>query len=58
MKNDSKKNCRGRPCKYLTVEKFDQFLNNDFKHLNRKVNIQFAILVAVFAAVVARLIVG
>jgi len=55
---NGEKNGVGRPKKYLTVDKFNEFLHNDFKHLNRKVNAQFALLLAIFGASIAKLFLG
>lgn len=33
-------NERGRPRKYLTVEAFERWVNNDFSHLIKRVNFQ------------------
>jgi len=52
------KNCKGRKPKYLTVERFNNFLLNDWRHLNWKVNFMFAILLATLGASIARLILG
>ena len=28
---------KGRPCRYLTIEMFEAFLKNDWKHLQKEV---------------------
>jgi len=44
--------------KYLTIEEWRRFLANDWKHLNWKVNLILVVLGAIFAAVIARFIIG
>ena len=50
---------KGHKPKYLTVERFQQFLNNDWKHLSKTVYwIIIPLLMAIFAAVLAKFITG
>ena len=51
-------NHKGRKPKYLTVERFEDFKKNDFRHLKREVNFMMALLLATFGASIARLFVG
>lgn len=55
---NGERNGVGRPKKYLTVERFEHFLNNDWKHMNWKSNLQFALLLAIFGASIAKLFLG
>lgn len=54
MEKENKRK-RGRPNRYLTVERFEKFLNNDFRHLNWKVDFMLIVLLATFGASIARL---
>lgn len=50
--------CKGRKPKYLTVKRFEEFLNNDFRHLKWEVKFILAVVLATFGASIARLFVG
>jgi len=52
------KNHGGRPLKYLTVECWERWKNNDYRHLNWKVNFMLTVLLATFGASIARLFMG
>jgi len=43
---------RGRKPKWLTIEKFDQFVGNDFYHLKRDVSSNKWLLRVIFAALI------
>jgi hypothetical protein len=45
---------RGRPPKYLTVERFEKFLSNDFWHLKIMVKASFWITLTILAAIIAQ----
>lgn len=49
---------KGRRLKYLTIERFEQFINNDWKHMNWKVNLILVLLGTIIVAVVAKFITG
>lgn len=49
---------KGRKPKWLTIERFEVFLNNDFKHLNWKVNLMLGLSFAIMVAVIAKFITG
>ena len=44
---------RGRKPKYLTLERFNEFLNGDFWHLKVKVNIILWVTLSILAAIIA-----
>lgn len=44
--------------KYLTIEAFSKFLNQDFWHLKVKVNAILWITLAILAAIIAKFIMG
>ena len=46
-------NGKGRPPKYLTVQKFEEFTGNDFRHLSWKVNFLVGAVFAVLGISVA-----
>ena len=47
--NERKNNRR----RYLTVERFETFLNNEFYHLKVRVGIIFWVVLAILAAIIA-----
>lgn len=51
-------NERGRPKKYLTIEEWQKFLNNHWKTLNRDVLWLKLLIVGIFIAVIAGLIIN
>ena len=53
----SGKNC-GRKPKYLTVERFEKFLSNDFWHLKVKVNTVLWVCATILAAIIAKWALG
>lgn len=53
--NGDKKNPCGRPPKYLTVERFEKFVSNDFYHLNLKVRYMMMLGIAILAGVLLNL---
>lgn len=44
---------RGRKPRYLTVEKFSEFINGDFWHLKVKVNAILWVTLAILTAIIA-----
>ena len=51
-------NNRGRKPKYLTVEVFQHFINQDFWHLKMKVNAILWIVLAVLGAIIVKWVMG
>lgn len=46
----------GRPAKYVTLDKFDKFVSNEFYHLKLKVNLNTWISLAILGAVIGTLV--
>ena len=51
-------NCKGRKPKYLTVDRFDKFLNNEFYHVKLRVDAVFWVTLAVLGAIIAKWVMG
>jgi len=49
---------RGRKPKYLTIERFEKWVSNDYWHLTAKVNIIFWVMLTILAAIIASWAVG
>jgi len=47
---------RGRKPKYLTVERFEKFLSNDFYHLTQKVALNSKLLWIILGAIIAAIV--
>lgn len=58
MKPTEKRQGRNWKARYLTIERFNQFIANDFRHLNWKVNLLLGLVLAVLGAVLAKFITG
>ncbi len=43
---------KGRPCKYVTIEKFEQFLNNDFHSMKAQVAMNKRLLWIILSALI------
>lgn len=54
----AKGNKTNHPKKYLTIERFQAFLSNDFWHLKVKVNATLWIVLAILAAIIAKWVMG
>lgn len=52
------KNKVGRPCRYLTTQQFQTFLNQDFYHLKLYSKASFWISLTILGAIVANYIMG
>lgn len=55
---NGEKKCRGRPQVYLTVDRFEKFVSNDFYHLNLKVKYMMMLGIAILAGVILNLVIG
>lgn len=53
-------NNRGRnwKAKYLTIERFEKFMGNEFWHLKIKVNAVLWIVLTILAAIIAKWVLG
>lgn len=51
-------NNRGKKPKYLTIERFEKFVSNDFWHLKVKVNAVLWVVLAILAAIIAKWVMG
>lgn len=56
MGNHNNEHHRGRPQVYLTVKKFDEFLNNHFFHLKVEVRVALVISITILGILLARLV--
>lgn len=54
MSSNDEEHHKGRPLKYLTVEKFDQFLRNHFFHLKVEVRVALIISITILGILLAR----
>ena len=52
------KNPRGRPPRYLSIERFERFLTNDFWHLKVKVNAVLWVVLAILTAIIVKWVMG
>lgn len=55
---DGEKNGRGRPRKYMTVERFEKFVNNEFYHLKLQVKYMIMLGFTILGAVIANFFIG
>ncbi len=51
--NNENQNNRGRKPKYLTIERFQRFLNNDFFHLQCRVSFNTRLLWIILGSLIA-----
>ena len=51
--NNQQNNNKGRPARYLTIERFERFLNNDFFHLKCQVATNKRLLWIIIAGLIA-----
>ena len=49
---------RGRPNRYLTVERFNEFVSNDFWHVQQYARWSLWISLTILAAIIVKFIVG
>ena len=51
--DNNQQNNKGRPPRYLTIERFERFLNNDFFHLKCQVGTNKKLLWIIIAGLIA-----
>lgn len=49
---------KGRRAKYLTVDRFEKFVSNEFWHLKVKTNAVLWITLTILAAIIAKWVLG
>lgn len=58
MSNGDEKNGVGRPRVYLTVDRFEKFVNNDFYHLKLQIRYLMMLGIAILGGVILNLVIG